>query len=94
VDERARIVYVTWVTVVLLDPEPPTTMPRSRLLATVPFLAATVASACSLPFTKSTDERKAACDRVAASAIQEKSVSRAKELAAQASSCYADIERN
>ena len=63
-----------------------------RLRVCVPAFAMLLVTACSLPFGKSKDEKKAVCDRVAASAIRETSVSRAKELAAQASACYADIE--
>lgn len=65
----------------------------TRLAASASVAAALLLGACSIPFTKSDDERKAACDRIAASAIQEKSAGRAKDLAAQASSCYAEIER-
>lgn len=45
--------------------------------------------ACSLPFTRSTEDRKAPCDRIAAQAIQTSSLEEAKNLAAQASECYA-----
>jgi hypothetical protein len=48
--------------------------------------------ACSLPFTKSADERKATCDRIAAQAIQTSSLEEAKNLAAQASGCYANLQ--
>ena len=49
------------------------------------------ASGCSsLPFGgRSTNEKKAECDRVAAQAIQTESLEEAKMLSAQASSCYA-----
>lgn len=47
---------------------------------------------CSVPFTKSKDERKAECDRIAARAIQVESAREAKDLAAQASACYAKAE--
>lgn len=50
-------------------------------------------SACSLPFTKSSDERKAACDRIAAQAIQTTSLADAKVFAAQASECYAKAQQ-
>lgn len=58
------------------------------------LLALALLSACSsLPFGgKSTDERKATCDRVAAQAIQTGSVEDAKNLAAQASECYAALQ--
>ncbi|HEV2148504.1 MAG TPA: hypothetical protein VGR37_13965 [Longimicrobiaceae bacterium] len=46
-------------------------------------------SACSIPFTTSSEERKAPCDRLAARAIQTSSLEDAKNLAAQASGCYA-----
>jgi hypothetical protein len=46
-------------------------------------------SACSIPFTQSGDEKKAECDRIAAQAIQTKSLQDAKTLSAQASACYA-----
>ncbi len=51
-----------------------------------------VLSACSIPFTTSKDDRKATCDRIAASAIQTASAEDAKNLAAKASSCYAEIQ--
>lgn len=50
------------------------------------------AAACSLPFTKSADERKASCDRTAAAAIQTSSLEEAKNLAAEASACYAKLQ--
>lgn len=46
-------------------------------------------TACSVPFRTSTEERKSACDRIAARAIQTSSLEEAKNLAAQASECYA-----
>ena len=49
-------------------------------------------AACSLPFHKSSDERKAECDRISARAIQTDKVSDAKNLAAEASACYAKIQ--
>ena len=64
----------------------------------VPMLTALVAftflSACaSLPFGgKSTDERKAECDRISAQAIQTASAEEAKNLAARASECYAAMQ--
>lgn len=50
-----------------------------------------LASGCSsLPFGgRSSNEKKAECDRVAAQAIQTESLEEAKMLSAQASSCYA-----
>jgi hypothetical protein len=49
-------------------------------------------TACSLPFRRSSDERKASCDRFAAQAIQTSSLEEAKNLAAQASGCYAQLQ--
>jgi len=48
--------------------------------------------ACSLPFTQSSNEKKAECDRIAAQAIQTKSLEDAKTLSAQASACYAQLQ--
>ena len=61
----------------------------------VPALLALVTlSACSsLPFGgKSSDERKAECDRIAAQAIQTASAEEAKNLSARASECYAALQ--
>ncbi len=55
-------------------------------------LIALVGMACSLPFTKSADERKAECDRIAAQAIQTSSLEEAKNLTARASACYAELQ--
>lgn len=44
---------------------------------------------CTVPFTTSSSERKAPCDRLAAQAIQTASLEEAKNLSAQASECYA-----
>lgn len=64
-------------------------MRRSAVLIAVLAL-----SACSLPFRgPSDDERKARCDRMAAQAIQTSSLEEAKNLAAQASECYAQAQR-
>ena len=49
-------------------------------------------SACSLPFTQSSNEKKAECDRIAAQAIQTKSLEDAKTLSARASACYAQLQ--
>lgn len=49
-------------------------------------------SACAVPFTTSTQEKKAPCDRIAARAIQTASLEEAKNLAAQASECYAHAQ--
>jgi len=65
-----------------------------RRLLGIPLLVALGACA-SLPFGgKSSDERKAECDRIAAQAIQTKSTSEAKTLSAQASECYAKAQAN
>jgi hypothetical protein len=53
------------------------------------LLILATASACAVPFRQSTDEKKAECDRIAAQAIQTKSLSEAKTFAAEASACYA-----
>jgi hypothetical protein len=47
------------------------------------------AGACALPFSQSGNDKKAPCDRMAAQAIQTKSLEEAKTLSAQASACYA-----
>lgn len=62
---------------------------RPALLA----CAALVLAACAVPFTTSNDERKAACDRIAARAIQTSSLQSAKDLAAQAAECYARAQQ-
>jgi hypothetical protein len=51
-------------------------------------------SACSLPFTQSSNEKKAECDRIAAQAIQTKSLEDAKTLSARASACYAQLQNS
>jgi hypothetical protein len=51
-------------------------------------------SACSLPFTQSSDEKKAECDRISAQAIQTKSLEDAKTLSARASACYAQLQNS
>ena len=51
-------------------------------------------SACSLPFTQSSNDKKAECDRVAAQAIQTKSLEEAKTLSARASACYAQLQNS
>ena len=61
-----------------------------RTLPTLFLVAAFVGGCSSLPFGgRSSNERKAECDRVAAQAIQTESLEEAKMLSAQASSCYA-----
>jgi hypothetical protein len=49
-------------------------------------------SACSLPFTQSSNDKKAECDRISAQAIQTKSLEEAKTLSARASACYAQLQ--
>ena len=63
----------------------PLTALRAVRLAALSLLLA----ACSLPFHKSSNERKAECDRISARAIQSDKSSEAKDLAAEASACYA-----
>lgn len=64
-------------------------------MRSLPRLAGVVLllGACSVPFTTSSDERKAACDRIAARAIQTSSLQQAKDLAAQAAECYARAQQ-
>ena len=45
-------------------------------------------AACALPFRGSNGERKSACDRIAAQAIQTTSLSEAENRARQAADCY------
>lgn len=59
---------------------------RQRLLGLVLGLGLI---GCSVPFTTSSEERKAPCDRLSAQAIQTSSLEEAKDLSAQASECYA-----
>lgn len=59
-----------------------------RIIATVSGTTVLLL-ACSIPFTTSSEERKAPCDRIAARAIQTSSLEEAKNLAAEASECYA-----
>ena len=47
-------------------------------------------AACSIPFT-SGGNRKSECDRIAAQAIQTESPARARDFAAQATDCYANL---
>ena len=61
-------------------------------LRTTLTLIVLAAAACRPPFIKSADERKAACDRSAAAAIQTSSLEKAKHLAAEASACYAKLQ--
>jgi hypothetical protein len=54
-------------------------------------LLALLASGCSIPFTGGGGDRKAECDQIAARAIQTASAAEARNLAAQATECYARI---
>ena len=67
---------------------------RRHIPALTAVVAITFVSGCaSLPFGgKSSDERKAECDRVSAQAIQTSSAEEAKNLAARASECYAALQ--
>jgi hypothetical protein len=46
-------------------------------------------AACAVPFRSSNEERKAACDRIAAQAIQTTSLEEAQDLSRRAMECYA-----
>lgn len=67
---------------------------RRQVPAVTALVALTFLSGCaSLPFGgKSSDERKAECDRFSAQAIQTASTEEAKNLAARASECYAALQ--
>ena len=65
-------------------------MPTALRAARLPALALLL-TACSIPFHKSSNERKAECDRISARAIQTDKSGEAKDLAAEASACYARI---
>jgi hypothetical protein len=56
------------------------------------IVASCLLSACSLPFTQSSNDKKSECDRIAAQAIQTKSLEDAKTLSARASACYAQLQ--
>jgi hypothetical protein len=60
---------------------------RQSILATsfLPMLGA-----CSLPF-RGGEDKKSECDRMAAEAIQTKDITKARELSAGASACYARL---
>lgn len=61
---------------------------RCLLLATVLVPAL---GACSVPFVSRGGDRKSECDRMSAEAIQTQNVTKARELAAGASACYAKL---
>lgn len=65
---------------------------RHRLLRRATLFVPLLLAACSIPFTKSKDEKKAECDRIAARAIQVSGLGEAKDLAAEASACYAKAQ--
>lgn len=46
---------------------------------------------CSIPFLGNTGEAKSSCDQIAAQAIQTSSAAEARDLAAQATECYARL---
>lgn len=46
---------------------------------------------CSVPFVGGGGDEKSSCDQLAAQAIQTSSVSQARDLAAQATECYARL---
>lgn len=48
-------------------------------------------SGCSVPLLAKGGDKKAECDRIAAQAIQTKSSSEARSIAAQATECYAKL---
>jgi len=54
------------------------------------LLALLLASGCSIPFANRGDQ-KSTCDQIAAQAIQTSSAAEARDLAAQASECYARL---
>jgi hypothetical protein len=53
-------------------------------------VAGMLLSACSIPFVGGGDD-KSACDQIAAQAIQTNSAGEARDLAAQATECYARL---
>jgi hypothetical protein len=63
-------------------------MKLGRLVAVVALFA----SGC-LPFVGGRSDRKAECDQFAAQAIQTGSAAQARDLAAQATECYARLAR-
>lgn len=60
---------------------------RSRLV----IVGLVVAAGCSVPLLAKGGDKKAECDRIAAQAIQTKSASDARSIAAQATECYAKL---
>jgi hypothetical protein len=64
-------------------------MTLRRLILGVSFFP--MLGACSLPFRGGGDDKKAECDQMAAEAIQTKDLTKARELSAGASACYARL---
>lgn len=60
---------------------------------TLVAVAALVVSGCSIPFVSNGGDEKSGCDQIAAQAIQTGSPARARDLAAQATECYARLAR-
>lgn len=60
----------------------------SRFLA---LLASMLLAACSVPFVGGGGDEKSSCDQLAAQAIQTGSAAQARDLAAQATECYARL---
>jgi hypothetical protein len=54
-------------------------------------LAVVLLAGCSVPFAGGGGEAKSACDQLAAQAIQTSSAANARDLAAQATECYARL---
>lgn len=48
-------------------------------------------SACSVPFVSRGGDKKSECDRMSAEAIQTQNLTKARELSAGASACYAKL---
>ena len=62
---------------------------RMKIRQVLP-IAAILISGCSIPFVNR-GEAKSTCDRIAAQAIQTDSSAEARDLAAQAAECYAEL---
>ena len=60
-----------------------------RLLAAAAVLAAL--AGCSVPFISHGGDKKSECDRMSAEAIQTQDLTKARELSAGASACYAKL---
>lgn len=55
------------------------------------IMSLVLAAGCSVPLLAKGGDKKAECDRIAAQAIQTKSASDARSIAAQATECYAKL---